>query len=151
MKKVGLLLLTAALLLAIFFVVTSCRKDIFVKTSDTLTGDYSGEICYSVGTNPAICEFILWRFTGDGYWMVRDSTKYSPSDAYIFCDNVAGKYTLTDGVLLTQNPNQSPTVICEEGRNPKGRFVIVTRDETNLVLSQAQAGGIVWKITLVKR
>jgi hypothetical protein len=150
MKKLVLLLLAIAFALTLLFVYSGCRKDIYVKAPDSLTGDYLGEMCYGVGTNPSVCQFITWRFTGDGYWMARDSSKYAVADPYVFCDNVKGKYELTDGVVFTQN-TAGPTVTCDETRNPLGRFVIVTRNDSTLNLSQAQPGGVYWTINLTRQ
>lgn len=149
MKKLALLLLLVAFAVTAFFAFSGCRKDVFVLTAETLTGDYIGTMYYQVGQTVPDSEFINWRFSSNAYTYSMDTTRQTNGHR-VFCD-AYGTYELTDAVILAQDPNWKPTSVCDETRNPQERYVIVSRTETTLKLSQSQSGGVNITVMLTRK
>ncbi len=146
MKKTALVVLVLALSLTVYFMFFGCRKDVYVSAPATLTGDYTGYLYYQVGSTSPDSQAIAWRFTTTNYVFSLDTTKWSLENRR-FCD-AFGTYSLTDAVVLTQDPHWVPAVVCDSSKNPTSRYVILIHTDTHLKLTQAKAGGVTESIDL---
>jgi hypothetical protein len=77
---------------------------------------------------------ITWRFTGTGYLMTLEGEEVGR----VFCD-VAGNYTLKNGVTMEETNANRTNGICDKGKNPVGQFALISTDE-GLLLQQDESG-----------
>lgn len=138
---------TAAIIFVAFFILSSCRKDVFVATPQGLAGDYTGVYSWrdKSSTQASQVQAILWRFA-TGYTMIMDSTLQTERK---FCD-VQGTFELTDAVVLNQLKPNLTAQMCDTSQNPTGAFTILKRTQDTLHLAQ-QIGSIAKDIVLARK
>ncbi len=139
-KFVGLLLIVAGIA-----GISGCRADKKVESLPSLTGRYEGIYSVQDGTQVPQEQPVIWIFKSSSYNYMLDTTMV-PRPPRLFCD-AYGKYEMTSGVELTQDPNWIPKDVCREADNANGVFQAIVQNGTELLLRQIE-GNITKEIRL---
>jgi hypothetical protein len=140
-KSVGLWIVLLLVALGFSWVV-GCRDDVLVPFPPSLLGNYHGTYQYQavVGIDTQENEIapITFKFTSGDFNMYKDST--IPESLRIFCD-VAGEYSLEDGVLMTLTDSSLTPVTCFLNWGPNGFFGLdQTTDSVKLTQVRNEGG-----------